>query len=149
MRRMIEPHRTVAMLIAAAASCLCPAPTCAQNFPVKPVRYVVPFGPGTSPDIVGRLIGDKLTRLWGQQVIVENRIGVAGGLGTAVPAKAPPDGPPPIQCTVASSAIAVSLFAKMPYDQAHDIAAVTRIGMTPNIVTVPPSLPVKSMKELI
>jgi tripartite-type tricarboxylate transporter receptor subunit TctC len=149
MRRMIEAHRTVAMLIAAAAYCLCPAPTCAQSFPVKPVRYVVPFGPGTSPDIVGRLMADKLTRLWGQQVIVDNRVGVAGVLGTAFVAKSPPDGHTLIQCNIASSAIAVSLFAKMPYDQVRDVAAVSRIGMTPNIVTVHPSLPFKTMRDLI
>jgi tripartite-type tricarboxylate transporter receptor subunit TctC len=118
-------------------------------FPIKPVRYVVPFGPGTSPDIVARLIADRLTRLWGHQVIVENRIGVAGVLGTAFVAKSPPDGHTLIQCNIASSAIAVSLFAKMPYDQVRDVAPVTRIGMTPNIVLVHPSVPFKTMKEFI
>ena len=120
-----------------------------QTFPTKPVRYVVPFGPGTSPDIVGRLIADKLTRLWGQQVIVENRIGVAGVLGTAFVAKSPPDGHTVIQCNVASSAIGVSLFAKMPYDQLRDIAPVTRIGMTPNIIVVHPSVPFRTVKEFV
>ena len=120
-----------------------------QTFPTKPVRYVVPFGPGTSPDIVGRLIADKLSRLWGQQVIVENRIGVAGVLGTAFVAKSPPDGHTLIQCNVASSAIGVSLFAKMPYDQLRDIAPVTRIGMTPNIIVVHPSVPFRTVKEFV
>ncbi len=153
---VIEARRGVMFCVAAALS-LCSAASWAQTtstrpvheFPSKPIRYVVPFGPGTSPDIVGRLIADRLTRLWGQQVIVDNRVGVAGVLGTAYVAKAPPDGHALVQCNIASSAIAVSLFTKMPYDQLRDIAPVTRIGMTPNIVLVHPSLPVKSMKEFI
>src|SRR5207248_2140400 len=105
--------------------------------------------PGTSPDLVARLITDRLTKLWGQQVIVDNRIGVAGVLGTAFVAKSSPDGHTLLQCNIASSAIGVSLFAKMPYDQLRDIAAVTRIGMTPNIVTVHPSVPFRSIRDLI
>ena len=119
------------------------------NFPVKPVRYVVPFGAGASPDIVGRLIADRLTRLWGQQVIVDNRPGVAGVLGTAFVAKSPPDGYNMIQCNVASSAIALSLMAKMPYDQVRDLAAVTRIGNMPNIILAHPSAPFRTLKEMV
>ena len=129
MPRVIEVRRMLILLIAAASG-MCPvaswpqSPSAAapQTFPVKPVRYVVPFGPGASPDIVGRLIADRLTRLWGQQVIVDNRAGVAGVLGTAFVAKSPPDGHTLVQCNIASSAIGVSLFAKMPYDQVRDIA---------------------------
>jgi tripartite-type tricarboxylate transporter receptor subunit TctC len=121
----------------------------AQAFPVKPVRYIVPFGPGGSPDIVGRLMGEHLTRLWGQQVIVENRVGVSGVLGTAFVAKSPPDGHTLVQCNVASSGIAVSLFAKMPYDQLRDIAPITRIGGLPNVFTVHPSMPIRSIRELV
>ena len=121
----------------------------AQSFPSKTVRYVVPFGAGGSPDIVARLIAERLTRLWGQQVIVENRVGVAGTMGTAFVAKSPPDGHTLVQCNVASSGIAVSLFAKMPYDQLRDIAAIARIGRMPNVVTVHPSVPFKSMNGLV
>ena len=98
---------------------------------------------------MARLIAERLTRLWGQQVIVENRVGVAGVMGTAFVAKSPPDGHTLVQCNVASSGIAVSLFAKMPYDQLRDIAPVARIGRMPNVVTVHPSVPFKSMKELV
>ena len=118
-------------------------------FPSKPVRYVVPFGAGASPDIVGRLLADRFTRLWGQQVFVDNRVGAAGVLGSAFVAKAPPDGHTLLQCNIASSAIAVSLYAKMPYDAVRDLVAVTRIGMTPNIIFVHPSVPIRSIKELI
>ena len=150
MRCVIEARRG-AIVAAAAAVCMCPvAPSSwAQNFPAKPVRYVVPFGAGASPDIVGRLLADRFTKLWGQQVFVDNRVGAAGVLGTAYVAKAPPDGHTLIQCNIASSGIAVSLYAKMPYDQVRDIAPVTRIGMTPNIITVHPSMPVRTMKQLI
>ena len=156
MRCVIEARRGVIVSIAAAVL-MSPAVSWAQSpstssgqaFPTKPVRYVVPFGAGTSPDIVARLLADRFTRLWSQQVFVENRVGVAGVLGTAFVAKSPPDGHTLIQCNIASSAIAVSLFAKMPYDQLRDIAPVARIGMTPNIVIVHPSLPVRSMKGFV
>jgi len=148
MRCVIEARASIVSLIAA-AFWMCPALSAAQSFPVKPVRYVVPFGAGASPDIVARLLADKLTHLWGQQVIVDNRVGVAGVLGTAYVAKSPPDGHTLLQCNVASSAIAMSLFAKVPYDQVRDLAAVSRIGMTPNIVTIHPSMPFKTMRDLI
>ena len=132
------------------AACLWPFAASAQTpFPSKPVRYVVPFGAGASPDIVGRLLADRFTRLWGQQVFVDNRVGAAGVLGSAYVAKSPPDGHTLLQCNIASSAIAVSLFAKMPYDATRDLTAVTRIGMTPNIIFVHPSVPIKTIKQLV
>ena len=118
-------------------------------FPTKPVRYVVPFAAGAAPDIVARLLGERLTKAWGQQIIVENRVGVGGTVGAAFVAKAAPDGHTLLQCNIASNAIAPSLFAKMPYDQLRDFAGIARIGLTPNIVTVHPSLPVQSMKAFI
>ena len=156
MRCMIKARLGVIFSMATALG-LCPvaswsqtaATGSAQGFPNKLVRYVVPFGAGASPDIVARLLADRLTRLWGQQVIVENRVGAAGVLGTAFVAKSTPDGHTLIQCNVASSAIAMSLFAKMPYDQLRDLAAVTRIGTTPNILTVHPSVPIRTFKEFI
>lgn len=126
-----------------------PTVSAAQDFPGKPVHYIVPFGPGGSPDIVGRLLGDRLSRLWGQQVIVENRAGVAGVLGTAYVARAPADGHTLLQCNIAPNAIGVSMFKKLPYDQLRDIAPITRIGSLPNILLSHPSLPVHSVKELI
>jgi tripartite-type tricarboxylate transporter receptor subunit TctC len=136
------------MVLSIAAAAF-PSTTWAQNFPSKSVRYVIPFDVGSSPDIVGRMLADRFTRLWGQQVIVDNRVGAAGVIGTAYVAKSPSDGYTLLQCNIASSAIAVSLFAKMPYDQVRDIAAVARIGMTPNVVTVHPSVPIRSIKEFV
>lgn len=148
---MHRPALARLMMIAliTAAACLRPLASAAQTFPSKPVRYVVPFGAGTSPDIVGRLLADRFTRMWGQQVIVDNRVGVAGVMGTAFVAKSPPDGHTLVQCNVASSAIAMSLVAKMPYDQQRDLAAVTRIGNMPNIILAHPSVPFRNLKEMI
>jgi tripartite-type tricarboxylate transporter receptor subunit TctC len=142
-----DAARRMTYVIAVAG--LWPAGTWAQDFPSKPVRYVVPFGPGGSPDIVGRLMGDRLSRLWGQQVIVENRAGVAGVMGSAFVAKSPPDGYTLLQCNIAPNAIGVSMFAKLPYDQVRDFAPITRIGSLPNILLSHPSLPVRSIKELV
>jgi tripartite-type tricarboxylate transporter receptor subunit TctC len=110
---------------------------------------VIPFDPGSSPDVVGRVLGERLTRLWGQQVVVENRVGAAGVLGSAFVAKAPPDGYTLLQANIAPNAISVSLHAKIPYDQVRDFAPITRIGMTPNILLVHPSVPFKSIRQLI
>jgi tripartite-type tricarboxylate transporter receptor subunit TctC len=148
MRCFIEARRGLIFSIATAVL-MCPLLSGAQTFPNKVVRYVVPFGAGASPDIVGRLLGDRLTRMWGQQVIIDNRVGAAGVLGTAFVAKSAPDGYTLIQCNIASSAIAVSLFATMPYDQLRDIAPVTRIGMTPNLLVAHPSVPIRTIKEFI
>lgn len=143
------PAKRPWILCSTAAALLAPAPLWAQAFPSKPVRYIVPFGAGASPDIVARLLADKVSRLWGQQVVVENRVGVAGVMGTAYVAKSPPDGYTLLQCNIASSAIAMSLYAKVPYDQLREIAAVTRIGNMPNIITVHPSLPMRNLQEMI
>jgi tripartite-type tricarboxylate transporter receptor subunit TctC len=95
------------------------------------------------------LVADRLTRLWGQTVIVENRAGVAGVMGTAFVAKAPPDGYTLLQCNIAPNAIGVSMFKKLPYDQLRDIVPITQIGSLPNILLSHPSLPVRSVQDLI
>src|SRR5215217_2038263 len=120
------------------------SPGSGQAYPAKPVRYVVPFDAGSSPDIVGRTVTERLSRLWGHQVVVENRVGAAGTLGSAYVAKSTPDGYTLLQANIASNAIAVSLYAKMPYDQLRDFAPITRIGLTPNIILVHPSTPFRT-----
>src|SRR5262245_39476003 len=143
----ITRHAVVCCI--AAAAWMCAAAPWAQNYPSKPVRYVIPFDAGTSPDVVGRVLADRFTRLWGQQVVVDNRVGAAGTLGSAYVAKSAPDGYTLLQANIASNAIAVSLYAKMPYDQVRDFAPITRIGMTPNVVVTHPSVPFKSLKQFI
>jgi len=131
-----------------AAASLYGAASWAQNYPTKPVRYVVPFPAGTSNDIVGRLITDKLTRVWNQQVIVENRGGASGTIGAALVAKAPADGYTLLHCNIAPNAISLSMIAKLPYEH-RDFAPVTRIGMPPNIIVVHPSTPFRSIKDMV
>src|SRR5215510_14999675 len=147
MRRGIEQRRSVIVSIAAAAW-LCAAASWAQNYPVKPVRYVIPFPAGTSNDMVGRLITDQMTRKWGQQVIVENRVGASGTIGAAYVAKSPPDGYTLLHCNIAPNAISLSMISKLPYEH-KDFAPITRIGMPPNIIMVHPSTPWKSIKEMV
>jgi tripartite-type tricarboxylate transporter receptor subunit TctC len=120
----------------------------AQTYPIKPVRYVVPFVAGTGNDIVGRLIADRLTRMWGQQVIVDNRGGASGTIGAAFVAKAPPDGYTLLHCNIAPNAISLSLVDNIAY-QHSDFAPITRIGMPPNVIAVHPSVPFKSIKDLV
>jgi tripartite-type tricarboxylate transporter receptor subunit TctC len=120
-----------------------------QAYPAKPVRYIVPFPAAASPDIVARLLAERLSRTWGQQVVVDNRSGAGGTLGAAFAAKSPADGYALFQCNIASSAIAESLYAKMPYDHQRDFAPITRIGTTPNVLVAHPSLPVRTAKDFI
>ena len=133
----------------AAAAAIHAGSAWAQAYPGKPVRYVIPFDAGSSPDIVGRTITERLSRLWGQQVFVDNRVGAAGTLGSANVAKSAPDGYSLLQANIASNAIAVSLYAKMPYDQLRDFAPITRIGLTPNVILVHPSVPFRTVRQLV
>jgi tripartite-type tricarboxylate transporter receptor subunit TctC len=121
----------------------------AQNFPAKPVRYIVPFPAAASPDIIARLLTERLSRTWGQQVVVDNRSGAGGTVGAAFAAKSPADGYTLFQCNIASSAIAESLYAKMPYDHQRDFAPISRIGTTPNVLVAHPSMPARSVKAFI
>ncbi len=121
----------------------------AQNYPVKPVRYIVPFPAAGSPDIIARQITERFSKMWGQQVVVDNRAGAGGTLGAAIAAKAPADGYTLFQCNIASSAIAESLYAKMPYDHQRDFAPISLIGKTPNVLVVHPSMPARTVKEFI
>jgi tripartite-type tricarboxylate transporter receptor subunit TctC len=131
-----------------AAVCSGSAAVWAQNYPSKPVRYVIPFPAGTGNDIVGRLITDRLTKMWGQQVIVDNRVGASGTIGAAFAAKSTPDGYTLLHCNIAPNAISLSMYEKIPYTQ-NDFAPITRIGMTPNIITVHPSTPFKTLKDMV
>src|SRR6476661_2911237 len=117
----IKRHKVLIFALASLASHV-PAPSSAQSYPAKPVRYVVPFPAGGSPDIIARLIGERFSRMWGQQVVVDNRAGAGGTVGAAFAAKSPADGYTLFQCNIASSAIAPSLYQKMPYDHQRDFA---------------------------
>ena len=107
------------LLVVAVSTALAAAvtPSWAQPYPSKPVRYVVAFSAGDSPDIVARMVGDRLSRIWEQQVLVENRTGAGGTIAGNFVAKSLPDGYTLFHCNIASNAIAPALYAKLPYDR--------------------------------
>ena len=117
-------------------------------YPQKPIRMVVPFPPGGGTDILARLFGQKMSETLGQQIIIDNRGGAGGTIGTDIAAKAAPDGYTLILVS-GSHAINASLYPKLPYDSVNDFAPITQIATSPGILVVNPSLPVKSVKDLI
>lgn len=121
----------------------------AQAYPAKPVRMVVPFPAGGATDIVGRLIAQKLSEAWGQQVIVDNRGGAGGTLGSDIAAKSAPDGHTILVATSSTHAIAPSLYARLPYDPVRDFAPVTLLASATILLAVHPSVPAKNVRELI
>lgn len=135
--------RTVALLFVTMS-----AHAVAQTYPAKTIRYVVPFAPGGATDTLARVVGQKLNSAWGVPVIVENRPGAGGNLGTEVVAKAPADGHT-LLMAINSHAINASLYSKLPYDPIKDFAPVTLVATSPNVLVVHPALPAKSVKELI
>ena len=136
-------HAVLAALIGT-----CTAAAHAQEYPVKPIRIIVPFGAGSATDVLARTIGPKMTELWGQPVIVENRPGAGSVVGTAIAAKAPPDGYT-LLVVSASHAINATLYSKLPFDPVKDFSGITPLALIPNILIVHPSLPAKNVKELI
>jgi tripartite-type tricarboxylate transporter receptor subunit TctC len=119
----------------------------AQTYPAKPVRMVVPLAPGGSTDVLARLLASKLTESWGQQVIIDNRAGAGTTIGTDVVARSAPDGHTLLMATSAY-AVNFSLFEKVPY-KPTDFVPLANVAQTPNVLIVHPSIPAKSVKELI
>ncbi|MEK7876331.1 MAG: tripartite tricarboxylate transporter substrate binding protein, partial [Pseudomonadota bacterium] len=120
----------------------------AQSYPARAVRFVLPTPPGSGADIIGRIFADGLTEVFGRQVIVDNRGGASGNIGAEFVAKSPPDGYTLFQVAT-NHPINVSLFPNVPFDLVRDFAAVTRTDSSPIIVVVHPSLPVKSIADLV
>jgi tripartite-type tricarboxylate transporter receptor subunit TctC len=140
--------RTVLRLLAAA---LIAAATCAsaQTYPSKPIRLVVPFPPAGTTDILAREVGQRLTQVLGQSVVIDNRPGAAGNIGSEIVAKAAPDGYTLELCTVSTHAINPGLYSKLPYDHVKDFAPVILVARVPNVLEVTPSLPVNTVADLI
>src|SRR5712692_3520025 len=121
----------------------------AQAWPAKPIRYIVPFAPGGTTDILGRMVAAGLAPALGQPVVVENKPGQAGSVGSAELARAAPDGYTVGGGTISSHAINAALYPKLPYDPVKDFAPITMLATLPNMLVVHPSLGVASVKELI
>jgi tripartite-type tricarboxylate transporter receptor subunit TctC len=137
--------RPAAALAALAATSL----ALAQPYPTRSIKMIVPFPPAGSTDISARAVAGKLGERLGQAVIIENRPGAGGNIGTDVAAKAPPDGYTLIVGTVGTHAINSSLYSKMPYDHIRDFAPVVLLSTTPNVLVMSPSFPANSVADVI
>ncbi len=137
------PHCTAALLLA-----LCPPIAAAQQYPVKPVRFIIPFPPGGPTDIMGRLAADILSKSTGQQFIADNRGGAGGNIGADLCAKAPADGYTICMITAAQG-VSPAIYKKMSYDPVKDLATITLMANLPSLLTVHPALPAKNVKDLL
>ncbi len=140
-------NKPIGLALLAAASLFAPAGV-AQQYPTKAIRFVVPFPPGGTADIQGRMIADRLGPRLGQQVIIDNRGGANGAIGMEIVARAPADGYTMIISTVGTWTVSPHL-SKLPYDVLTDFAPIIHIATTPGVMVVHPSVPVKSVQELI
>lgn len=133
-------------LLTIVATLLAAMPSWAQQYPVRPIRLVVPFPPGGGTDTMARAIAPKLSEYLGQQVVPENRGGAGANIGAELAAKSPPDGYTVLLVTV-TNAVGATLYTKLNYDLARDFASITQLATTPHVLVVHPSVPVKSVKE--
>jgi tripartite-type tricarboxylate transporter receptor subunit TctC len=137
------------LVYAALLAALAPAIATAQNYPAKPLRFIVPFPPGGGNDTIARLVAQKLSASLGQQVLVDNRPGAGGTIGAEAAARSPGDGYTMFLAGVGTHGINPNLRKKLPYDALKDFEAVSLIASAPLLVVIHPSLPAKSVKELI
>lgn len=121
----------------------------AQPYPNKPIRLVVPFPAAGTTDILAREVGQRLTEAFGQPVVIDNRPGAAGNIGSDIVAKSAPDGYTLLMCTVSSHAINPGLYSKLPYDHIKDFAPVILVARVPNVLEVNPGVPVYTVSDLI
>jgi tripartite-type tricarboxylate transporter receptor subunit TctC len=136
-------------ILAFAAAALLSFAAQAQSWPQKPVKFIVPFPPGGATDISARMLGEQLSRIWGQQVIIENRGGAGGGVGAAEAARATPDG---YTLFFPSGSVVTAnqhIYAKMNYNPEKDFVPITNVVSGPQVLTVPASSPFKTVKDLI
>ncbi|MDH4294434.1 MAG: tripartite tricarboxylate transporter substrate-binding protein, partial [Betaproteobacteria bacterium] len=132
-----------------AGALLASSAAAAQNFPTKPVRIIVPFSAGGATDIVTRVVAQKLTDIWGQTIVVDNRAGAGGNIGADLAAKSPPDG---YTIFMTSGSIVTAnphMYRKLSYDAAKDLVAVTNVASGPQAIVVNPSFAAKTVKDLI
>lgn len=120
-----------------------------EPYPARPVRIVIPYPPGGGTDLQGRPMAQKLTEKWGQNAVIDNRGGAGGMVGAEIVAKSKPDGYTILMCASGEVSLNVALFPKMAYDPERDLIPVTQLSISPLVLVVHPSLPAKSVKELI
>jgi tripartite-type tricarboxylate transporter receptor subunit TctC len=148
MQNLLRLRRAAAVIMAAWA--LVGARGQAQDhYPSHPMRLIIPFAAGGPTDIVGRVMGAKMSEILGQQIVVENRSGAGGNIGADYVAKSAPDGYTMLMATVSTNAINPGLYKHMPYDAVRDFAPIGRIGVTPTLLLVNPSIPATDVQSLI
>src|ERR1700729_4631193 len=145
---MSQHHRPPAAAVAATALAA-PTVQAADNYPTRAIQLVIPFAAGGPTDIVGRIMGAKMGQLLGQTFIVEDKAGAGGNIGADFVAKATPDGYTLLFATVSTNAINPGLYKHMPYDAVKDFTAVARVGVTPTLLMVNPSIPATDVKSLV
>jgi len=121
----------------------------AQDYPVKPIRLIVPFGPGGTTDILARVIGDRLGERWGQQVLIDNRPGAGGNIAAEMTARAAPDGYTIFLGSMGTQSINISIYPKLAFDPVKDFAPISLVSNSANLLIVHPSIPVNSVRQLI
>jgi tripartite-type tricarboxylate transporter receptor subunit TctC len=124
-------------------------PALAQQYPAKPIRMIIGFPPGGGTDIIGRIVAQRMAEGLKQQILPDNRGGASGQIAAELTAKAPPDGYTVMMAHIAAMSILPSLYPKLPYDPVRDFAPISLVAISPQMVVVHPSLPVKNTKELI
>src|SRR5262249_52133716 len=145
---MRRHHRLPAIAMAAIAA-LATTPVRAQeDYPSRSVRMVIPFAAGGPTDIVGRIMAAKMGEVLGQQFVVEDKTGAGGNIGADIVAKSAPDGYTLLMATVSTHAINPALYKRIPYDPLRDFAPIGRVGVTPTILAVHPSIPATDVKSL-
>lgn len=146
--RSFSFHALTLSFTAAALACAA-TPLAAQEYPVKPIRMVIPFTPGGSTDILGRVIAQKLGESFARQTIVDNRPGAGGTIGTDIVAKSPADGYTLIMGHIGTFGVNPTLYPKLPYDTVKDFQPISLFALIPNLMSVNPSLPARSVKDVI
>lgn len=144
-----NPIRSLTLLAAMTIVALVSMPSAAQDFPTRPVRFIVPYAAGGSGDLLARLLGNKLAAIWGQQVVVDNRAGGGGLIGTEFAARSDPDGYTLYLATDGPLTVAASLYKRVPYDWKRDFAPVSMLAMGYQVLIVRASLPARNLQELI
>ena len=144
---MSKHHRLPALAVAAAA--FVATTTQAADYPTRPIQLIIPFAAGGPTDIVGRIMGGKMSEIMGQTFVVENRSGAGGNIGAEVVAKATNDGYTLLFATVSTNAINPGLYKHIPYDAVNGFAPVARVGVTPTLLLVHPSMPATDVKSLV
>ncbi len=137
-----------ALALGACALGLAPQPARAAAFPERPMKMIVPFGPGTTTDTVSRMLADAMSKSLGQPVIIENRAGAGGSIGTELVARAPADGYTLVMGTVGTHAINKALYPKLGYDPLRDFKPIAMVGYTPTLLVVGANSPIRNLKDL-